>query len=684
MKKITKAMKLDFEELANKLKQSDSQELINLSGELLRNKYKKSDAKRPNLGCVGIWLYDEASEKFILNQEVSEEWRFWNNQYAIEKYTKADKRIVFLGESSARGYFYDPEYTPSIELKHLLEKYAQEEYEVVDLAKTDLTHERLIELIEAVVQLKPDEVILYSGNNWNASALWNDDDIETKLTILSTLKYEGLKGLERLVETYLSKQVQQFYEAIKDQLISAGIDVTIIVPDYNVFDWKNEDTSVVSIADAGEFFQNKQLKQLKKWNAEKNYDEIIKLGEQFTLENVYHIEGLNYIAKAYLTTGNVKLAEKVLRRINDISHLFPQVYTPRIHSIVQGEMATNSLGIKVIQLTELIERNNHIIADKTVFLDYCHLSRIGIQVLTTEICRYILKQEEESIESYYEVSEQVESEAEFLAAIHNAHWGQSEQAIQRHLQRSIEINSDYSERTFKEFIDFQHRKLPYWMSSLSEPYLKNLSRQKQRYLTMHNGLSLNIPLLRVMNDLLKNGAQDSQMGNNPFLGFQRRRLLNHEYYLTSIDRKEAKYDFSGLPDKMKRYGYYRSFQRSSFFYFNLEEVTEVLFQLVSRNRMINMGTEFSILLNGNLVCQGDSTVQWKNFSFEVSEKHTNKGLNMLEIVWPDNNQIDVEKELQSIEESIRKNRMPDLHYCFGEIHDLSVELQFVAGKSAAD
>ena len=77
------------------------------------------------------------------------------------------RRIVFLGESAAAGWFYAPQLTPALVLERQLRSVAGEgSWEVVNLAKVDLSAPELMALLGAVHQLQPDAVVVFAGNNW--------------------------------------------------------------------------------------------------------------------------------------------------------------------------------------------------------------------------------------------------------------------------------------------------------------------------------------------------------------------------------------------------------------------------------------------------------------------------------------------------------------------------------------
>src|SRR5687767_14023982 len=80
---------------------------------------------------VGIWerKIENGKSCFVRRPETRAEWVDWANLGRIEAKGKKP-RVVLIGESVARGYFYDPQYTPAIALKAMLESQFDEGVEV--------------------------------------------------------------------------------------------------------------------------------------------------------------------------------------------------------------------------------------------------------------------------------------------------------------------------------------------------------------------------------------------------------------------------------------------------------------------------------------------------------------------------------------------------------------------------
>ncbi len=77
-------------------------------------------------------------------------------------------RVGFFGESVAAGYLYAPHVTPARVLEGQLRAAGGSgNFEVVDLARTNETLASLAETVRTAVQIQPDVLVLFAGNNWN-------------------------------------------------------------------------------------------------------------------------------------------------------------------------------------------------------------------------------------------------------------------------------------------------------------------------------------------------------------------------------------------------------------------------------------------------------------------------------------------------------------------------------------
>ncbi|HSD46138.1 MAG TPA: hypothetical protein VLB87_05925, partial [Pyrinomonadaceae bacterium] len=175
---------------------------------------------------IGIWerKTDNGKTCFVRRLDTMDTWHFWANLGRIEaKGTKL--RVLFTGESVARGYLYDPSFTPAAALQMMLEgHYGKDQVEVIDLARTNLGYE-IKDLALAALQLKPDVAIIFAGNNWGFPIPSFDDIVEIDRAIAT----EGMAGVKRVCDQYIAKRVKTMVREIAAEFKSSGIPLIWII-----------------------------------------------------------------------------------------------------------------------------------------------------------------------------------------------------------------------------------------------------------------------------------------------------------------------------------------------------------------------------------------------------------------------------------------------------------------------
>jgi hypothetical protein len=120
-------------------------------------------------GKVGIWRSVETpSGRQFLREPVPEAYsRHWADVAQIARKTTRP-RVVLVGASVARGALCEPHICPASALRALATRnFGANAIEVVDLARTALMLDQAFDLMDASLQLEPDGIVLFAGNNWH-------------------------------------------------------------------------------------------------------------------------------------------------------------------------------------------------------------------------------------------------------------------------------------------------------------------------------------------------------------------------------------------------------------------------------------------------------------------------------------------------------------------------------------
>lgn len=153
-------------------------------------------------------------------------------------------RVCLFGESTAAGYLYAPHLTPAQVLEAQLRDVAGAgACEVIDLARTNETLPGLVETLLAAVQIQPDVVILFAGNNWN---LLETPEVSPYVPSTAArqryalaLREAGVAGPVRLAEERLRQRAESACAEIAAIAAAVGIPVVVVVPEVNLADWQN-------------------------------------------------------------------------------------------------------------------------------------------------------------------------------------------------------------------------------------------------------------------------------------------------------------------------------------------------------------------------------------------------------------------------------------------------------------
>ena len=171
---------------------------------------------------------------FVRDPRKKDEWFYWANQERIQP-KRTRWRVVLLGESVARGYFYDPHFTPAGVLQKILQS-------VLGLGRFGCSRFDQVKLADAGAQglhrAKPRVIARRAGdfcrNNWHPHfAESNIPYVE------SELRQNGVPGMK----AYLDEKREQIARTLVTQanwlLASRNVKIVWVIPEFNLRDWAN-------------------------------------------------------------------------------------------------------------------------------------------------------------------------------------------------------------------------------------------------------------------------------------------------------------------------------------------------------------------------------------------------------------------------------------------------------------
>lgn len=446
-----------------------------LLAQLAGNKYDPafeeeadSGTKEAHNGAIGIWKKTVEDGKSFYSRDAARqiEWALWANINELPA-KSSKKRLVLLGESVARGYLYDPHYNVARELEAIFnEKNSPWNAEVVDLAKTSISMKELLELADACTALEPDLAVIFAGNNWDPALAdtLNEEDVNT---ILRIFRQDGFPGIKDFLSSRLKDLVTQCLEQLSASLTEKGIPLVFVIPEFNLLDWKSDhiEQGLLWLPEEKmkEWLQAKDM-------AEQAGADMEKLGAaaaRMVALNPSNPLGYELLGHYYASGRQYAAARDCFESSRDTVLFTGGVTKPRCYKVIREQILAEAprLGIKIIDLPAVFASAfPDKIPDKSLFLDYCHLTVEGIKLAMRHTAAAVMELatgkpiDPESIHaSALYPDRHVQAVAHFGAAIHNAHNGQPQAILQYHCNRSVGFSYRIKD-TMLRFIDFSSRR----------------------------------------------------------------------------------------------------------------------------------------------------------------------------------------------------------------------------------
>jgi hypothetical protein len=643
----------------------------------------------PNPDHVGIWERKIENGKvcFVRRLETMAEWDLWNPNLGRIEAKSSKKRIVYIGESVARGYLYDPEFTPAMALEMILKPHFAEGIEVIDLARSNLSHE-IKHLAISALQLEPDIGIMFGGNNWGVAFPGTSDIAQLD----EALMREGMPGAKPVCNAQIARVASRIVNEIAAAYESKGVPLIWIVPEFNLGDWRDPLTNPPHL---GKGLNREWLKVLEEaQSALRDGD----LGRAKELANrLIEIDqgicqaGIYILAECCRRVNDIEGERKYLEMARDaLSWDSSRLILPRTYAITQQSIREEARkhNNQVVDSPALFkEYLKGEIPGRRMFLDYCHLTTEGIQVTMAATASCVLQAlKGKEVPWFTLVKEDVappvktEAEASFLAAIMNAHWWQSYDLTRHYCKRALSLSRHIAD-VMLLYIDLQTRRTPPKTMGEAERQINSTASHLMRhYLLNLNEKRLDKVLLGAIVDTLDEFGIDGRellerLRREHSVAFEETDLFDY-YYCSSADQPQELAWMMRIVYKTYKPQfepkYYRAFGSESRFIF--VGTADVPVRLSLTCRLPNTATgesKISVALNG--VSQAEMTIsrQWSTWEINVAGDVVREGLNEVSVHWP-------VPEFESSSEALDKVVMnlfnfwelkfPNFFPLFGEIH----------------
>ena len=634
---------------------------------------------------IGIWerRTENGTTSFVRRVDMMETWHYWANVGRIE--AKGSKlRVLFIGESVARGYLYDPGFTPAMALQMMLEnQFGKDQVEVIDLARTNLGYE-IRELSLAALQLQPDVVVFFAGNNWEKkNSLPTFNDVARMEKALST---EGMAGVKRVFDQYIEQTGRTIVSEVLSEYKTSGIPIVWIIPEFNLADWREPFTSAPYLSEDRNREWIASMKEARKAlsdgdvvSAERLAAGIVELDQGICAAGYY------ILAECRRLTNDIEGQRTYLELARDAQSWDNSImYIPKNYAIAQ-EVLREELpryDVQVIDLPVLFKQYlNGEIPGNRLFLDYCHMTTEGIQFAMASAASCVMRALKGIDQPWYTFvsddiapSPELEAEASFLAAIHNAHRYQNYDMVHHFCARAVK-NSPHIADLMLHYIDLQAiNKAPLRMGEAELEILRLGSPLVHRYLFPNNDKRLDKLLLTAIANALEEAGiparerLEQRYREEHSTRFGETDMLHPYYYLSAGQPHE----FEGLTWPLARVDYdpryYRAYWPESKFVFVGEAGLPVNFSLTCRLPKYSLDEgKISVDCNGRPQVEMTITKAWSSWDITVPGEVIHDGVNEIEVHWPIPH-FHTDEALDEVIKRLCQMKYPEYYPIFGEVH----------------
>jgi hypothetical protein len=647
-----------------------------------RVKPKETPVEPPSPMRVGIWegRKENGETSFVRRADMKGAWPFWADVERIEP-KGARRRVVLVGESVARGYFYDPQFTVAGALEMILRSHMAE-VEVVDLARTNIGLE-VKELAKSALLLEPDALVIFAGNNWDIPVIPETGAAASMDTLIRT---QGLPGFKRCVEEQLVNAVRQLVEEVGSLYESEGIPVVWMIPEFNFGDWQEPPTNAPYLPPG----VNREWLAL--WETARaalhnsNLEAASGAAEKMVqLDHGTTVTGLYILAECSRRTGARDAERRFLEQARDaLIWDSSRSISPRPYTVAQQTLReeVRKYGNEIVDVPELFrEYLKGGLPDRSLFLDYCHLTTRGIQIAMAAAASRVLRLFKVTdipwpalVDDSIAPTREVEAEAAFLAALHNAHWWQPYELVRHHCLRAVRLSPEIAQ-VMSRFIDLQTRRTPMLMCRAAEELAQAGSPLIRQYLLRHSTQQLDLYLLDAVVSSLKEigieaGARlDELRLEEHSVTLRDADLLDYYYASAALQPQEVMWLFPFEFQKRTRLKhYYTAYSPESRFVFIGRAGRPVRLQLTSRIPYPQQtGASASIEVNERRAAEMFIGREWGSWDIEIQGDEMRDGLNEVVIRWPVP-AFPGEQPLESLIDDLVDKAVPELFCPFGEIH----------------
>lgn len=631
---------------------------------------------------IGIWKKERGNDGHHYRRDAAMR-NDWHNWADVETFAlrPGAKKIVFLGESVARGYLLDPAYNPAKILQHLLDMHTSPGgTQLIDLARSSMLFSELQALVRETAVLQPDMIVLFAGNNWDILSVAGADTAAYGEVMQLIASGNIRRRLMPLTRKIFQKAITSLFGELRR--LHPRARVVVVVPGFNLLDWRS--------APEEQLIPRMHPRQLREWiNArdraltalgQNRFEALVAFSAK--LIELDHTNPLGYelMAQAALSVDGTERAGELLEAAKDLS-IYGRNFTskPRCFSFTQEILRRECgpHGFQCVDVPALLRQHlQGNLPGRELFFDYCHLSVKGMKLVCSAMAAAMLRDlagrqvaPEALIDACPDADAATQAHAHFFAAVHNAHYGQDIGIVRYHCAKALEHDAGIA-GLMVSYARLNSLRTDSLLCKAFRDMIRNGSLKQYR-----DGQSLLHPYSKKLLDTLMADAMIAVLSTQmPSLRGEIDELLLEQHGIGD-EPEDLLQSYYSLFNFFVTYNQSRPYYRSSFdrsvFVFVTDAAAGCRFSITLRNgNIVREDAIAAFRLNGHLLKELEAGAGWKSHTVMAGKDLLRKGINTVEIAWPlpgDEDDAAGDAAVSSVEEWWRE------YYCsFGEIHCFNV------------
>lgn len=596
-------------------------------------------------------------------------------------------RVCFFGESVAAGYLYAPHLTPARLLEeHLREIGGADNFEVIDLARTNETLPGLTATVRAALQLNPDVLVLFVGNNWNLLETPEVSpyvpSVRARQRYAQALREGGLDGPVRLAADQLRRGAEETLDFIAQIARLVQIPVVVVLPEVNLADWETRQPVLAGDGTARWYELHEQAQEFLRsgdWTGLAETAEAMREIDRGACSTTWRL-----LARTRMGLGDLEGARQACLAEIDASPYptlgflsAPQVTTATRELLREG---ARRHGFFLVDLPEIFSTLSPL-PDRRLFLDYCHLTSEGIHVAMAAVAAEVLNlsgmlNEDVSWSGLLSrlpeprVSPEAEATARLGAAIHNAHRllpvGPKGPILEHWIEAALDASPGV-EQAMRDLLEARCAPCPAVLTAAQQRNLASPYR-----LTLQAGWRwdhLDADLIEAICAVLERHGQPVREEVTRWLlehhGIRKEgtELIDPLYFWEPLERFYP--EVMSFEDLAQR-ATFRSPWPDSSFCLICDGTRHVEIELTARAAPGRVG----IVINDQEAGGVELTEKWSRSKVRIDPSYLRPGLNRLTLRWP------APPAVENVIERLELGLVADLHPVFGEVFSLIVRSSY--------